>query len=179
LNTKQHVTACILHIVHPFPLSKMKVSNNHYSPTTNGRHQIVPIVPLQRPEKKDLTKGNYVTLKCKTHPGDRDSATYNLPITYFKSGTPEEFLKWKRNIEKVISRQGATDGPSKYTLTRRLLDGNVLTTFNLKAEGFGSKTNANFLEVIQDLTRHVFPIKALQTQKRFMRRFLRKLRDMK
>jgi len=32
------------------------------------------------------------------------------------------------------------------------------------AEEFDSKTNPNFLEVIEDLTRHVFPIKALQTQ---------------
>jgi len=94
----------------------MKVSTNHYSPTSKGRRQIVLIVPLQRPEKKDLTKGDYVTLKCKTRPGDPNSATYGLPIPYFKSGTPEEFLKWKRNVEKAIIGQGATDGPSKYTL---------------------------------------------------------------
>jgi len=121
-----------------------------------------------------------VTLKCKTRPGDLNSAVYDLPIPYFKSGTPEEFLKWKRNVEKAISGQGATDGSSKYTLsTRRLLDGNALTAFNLKAEEFDSETNPNFLDVIEDLTRHVFPIKALQTQKRYMRRFLRKPREMK
>jgi len=64
-------------------------------------------------------------------------------------------------------------------LTRRLLNGDALTAFNLKAKEFESKTNANFLEVIDDLTRNVFPIKALQTQKRFMRDFLRKPRDIK
>jgi len=49
----------------------------------------------------------------------------------------------------------------EYMLTCRPLDGDALTAFNLNAEGFESKTNANFLEVIEDLTRHVFPIKAL------------------
>jgi len=112
------------------------------------------------------------TLKCKTRPGDPNLAKYDLPIPYFKSGTPEEFLKWKRNVEKGISGQGATDVPSKYMLTRRLLDGNTLTAFNLKAEEFDSETNPNFLDVIEDLTRHVFPIKAHQTQKRYMRHFL-------
>lgn len=82
-------------------------------------------------------------------------------------------------MEKAISGQGVTDGPSKYTLTRRLLDRDALTAFNLKAKGFESKINANFLEVIEDLTRRIFPIKALQTQKRSMRRFLRTPRDMK
>jgi len=103
----------------------MKVSNNNYSSTTNGCCQIVPIVPLQRPAKKDLSKGNHATLKCKTRPGVADSASYELPIP-LNSGTPEEFLKWKRNVEKAISGQGATDGPSKYTLTCRLLDGDAL-----------------------------------------------------
>jgi len=95
-----------------------------------------------------------------------DSASYELPIPYFKGGTPEEFLKWKRNVEKTISGQGTTDGPSKYTFTHRLLDGVALTAFNLKAKGFESKTNVNFLEVIEDLNRHDFPIKALKTQKK-------------
>jgi len=144
----------------------MKISTNHYSSTTNGCHQIVPIAPLQRPAKKDLTKGNYATLKCKTCLGVADSASYELPIPYFKGGTPEEFLKWKRNVEKTISGQGATGGPSKYTLARRLLNGDALTAFNLKAKGFKSKTNVNFLEVIEDLDRHDFPIKALKTQKK-------------
>jgi len=120
----------------------MKVST--HSSTTNGCLQIVPIVPLQRPANKDLTKGDYATLECITCPGVADSASYELVIPYFKSGTPEEFLKWKRNVEKAISGQGATDGLSKYTLTHRLLDGDNLTAFNLK------------------------------TQKRFMRRFPRK-----
>ena len=108
-----------------------------------------------------------------------DSASYELPIPYFKGGTPEEFLKWKRNVEKAISGKGATDGPSKYPLTRRLLNRDALTAFNLKAKGFKSKTNANFLEVIDDLTRYIFPIKVVQIQKRFMMRFLCKPRDMK
>ena len=155
----------------------MKVSTP--STKSSSRRQIVPIVSLQRPEKKELVKGDYATLKCKTSPSLPNSATYELPIPYFKNGSPEDFLKWKRNVEKAISGQGATDGPGKYTLTRRLLDGDALTAFNLKAEEFPSETNNNFLLVVEALTEHVFPIKALQIQKRYMRRFLRKPRDMK
>jgi len=69
----------------------MKVST-HFS-TFNSRRQIVPIVTLQRPENKDLTKGDYTTLKCKTPTGVVDSASYEFPIPYFKSVTPEELLK--------------------------------------------------------------------------------------
>jgi len=64
-------------------------------------------------------------------------------------------------------------------LTCRLLNRDVLTAFNLKDKEFKSETNVNFLEVIDDLTRNVFPIKALQTWKRFMRGFLHKPRDIK
>ena len=145
-----------------------------------SRRQIVPVIPLSRPEAKGtLGKGDYTVIKCKTTPNSANSATYDLPIPYFRSGSTEEYLKWKRNVNRALTGQGISDGPGKYNLTRKLLDGDALMVFNVKATQIGSETNAHYEEVMDALTAHVFPIKALQTQKRFMRRFLRKPREMK
>ena len=147
---------------------------------TPSRRQIVPVIPLIRPEaKSSLGKGDYTVIKCKTTPNAANSATYDLPIPYFRSGSTEEFLKWKRNVDRALTGQGITDGPGKYNLTRKLLDGDALMVFNVKTTQIGSETNTHYEEVMRALAEHVFPIKALQTQKRFMRRFLRKPRDMK
>ena len=147
---------------------------------TPSRRQIVPVIPLVRPEtKSSLGKGDYTVIKCKTTPNAANSATYDLPIPYFRSGSTEEFLKWKRNVNRALTGQGITDGPGKYNLTRKLLDGDALMVFNVKATQLGNETNQHYEQVMQALAEHVFPIKALQTQKRFMRRFLRKPRDMK
>ena len=157
----------------------MKVSIKS-SLKTPSRRQIVPVIPLIRPETKgSMEKGDYTVIKCKTTPNVANSATYDLPIPYFRSGSTEEYLKWRRNVSRALTGQGITDGPGKYNLTRKLLDGDALMVFNVKTTQIGNETNVNYERVMDALTEHVFPLKALQTQKRFMRRFLRKPRDMK
>ena len=112
----------------------MKVSTSSLKSPTN-RRQVVPVIPLTRPETKvSLTKGEYSVLKCKTTPDVEGSATYDLPIPYFKTGTAEEFLRWKRNVHRALTGQNVTTGPGQYNLTRKLLDGDALMVFNLKAK---------------------------------------------
>ncbi len=157
----------------------MKVSTSSLKSQTN-RRQVVPVIPLTRPETNvSLTKGEYSVLKCKTTPDVEGSATYDLPIPYFKTGTAEEFLRWKRNVHRALTGQNVTTGPGQYNLTRKLMDGDALMVFNLKATEVGNETVTNYKIVMAAVTAHVFPLKALQTQKRYMRRFLRKPRDMK
>ena len=86
----------------------MRVSTNNNN--TNKKRvrfssicrQISAVIPLKRLEAKPLVKGDYVVLKCRTIPGDASSQTYNLPIPYFRTGTPEEYLKWRNNVKKGI-----------------------------------------------------------------------------
>ena len=55
---------------------------------------IAPPIPLERPVVKELEKDDYVTLKLKTVPRSTTSAEYSLNVPYFRSGTPEEWLKF-------------------------------------------------------------------------------------
>ena len=112
--------------------SKLKVSGSE----TTTRY-IVPIIGLERPEKPTLTKGEYVVLKCRTDPTDDSSSTYDLPIPYYSTGTPEEWLHFERNLEKAFTGQNLTTGPQQYACLRRLLEGNALTVFDLKAAELG------------------------------------------
>ena len=84
-----------------------EVSASHTSQT----RYIVPIIGLNRPEKQTLNKGEYVVLKCRTDPMDDTSSSYDLPISYFSTGTPEEWLRFVRNVSKVFIGQNLTTGP--------------------------------------------------------------------
>ena len=143
------------------------------------RRVIAPVIPLKRAEAKDLKKGEYVVIKCRIRPNDNDSPTFDLPIPYFGTGTAEEFLTWKDNVSKAIKGQDVTDGPGKFAMARRLLKGDALTAFNNGSTQYATESTATFNAVIKTLTAHVFPMKALQQQKRYMRRFIRKPFDMK
>ena len=157
----------------------MRVSTNNNNNKkkvrfSSSRRQISAIIPLKRPEARSLVKGDYVVLKCRTIPGDASSQTYDLLIPYFRTGIPEEYLKWRNNVKKGMAGYGATTGPQKYLFTRRLLEGDALAAFKLKATELATKTAPHYTEVMEALTKHVFPNKALQKQKRYMRRVLRK-----
>ena len=138
---------------------------------------IVPAIALSRPEKKVLTKGQYVEYKCFSVPGDTDSPAYSIQIPYFGAGTPEEWLMFLDNLDKALVGQNITDGPGRYEFTERLLKGDALATFRLKTVEVGTRTADHFNEVMARLTEHIFPVHAYREQKRFLRRFLKKPKD--
>ena len=134
----------------------------------------IPPIPLEKPLEKELVIGEYLTIKCRTNPTDKDSTTYDFPIQIFKSGTVEEYLIWKKSFARAAAGQNATNGHSKFALARRLLDGGALTAFENSASMQFTETNDTFRDTLEGLAVHIFPPKALQKQKRFMRRFLKK-----
>jgi len=153
----------------------MKVSPN----IAQGRRRIVPPIGLARPEIRELEHGEYQRYKLRNVPEDESSPTYELSVPYFGTGTPEEWLKFRKNLEKVVVGQNVTTGPGRYTVARRLLEGDALASFDQGARLHGAESIPNFKRCLDDVTKHVFPKRALQTQKRYMRRFLRKPPTMK
>eukprot|EP00957_Ditylum_brightwellii_P147423 11225801-Ditylum_brightwellii.AAC.1 len=64
-------------------------------------------------------------------------------------------------------------GPPSYTVAKTLLKGNTLTVFKHVENTHGNQTLQNFDLCLNDVTKHVFPEKAGQTQKRYMQRNIR------
>ena len=143
-----------------------------------------PPIPLEKPPVKELDKDQYLALKLKSIPTRNNSAEYTLNVPYFQSGTPEEWLKFLQNLERVFLGQNLTTGPNKFSMTRRLLVGDSLSHFDRKAETFKDdngnpvETEANFKSSLRAVTETILNKKALLTQKRYMRRILRKPKDM-
>ena len=147
--------------------------------TTNQKTCFTPPIPLERPEKKELQKGEYLVLKLKSLPSDKDSQTYELSIPYFSTGTPEEWFRFQRDLNRVIVGQGLKDGPAKFAMARRLLEGDALMKFQERAAHYRDESDENYSKVLKEVAEHVLPKKALAYQKRYMRRFMRKPQNMK
>ena len=149
-----------------------------------------PPIPLKRPDDKELTKEQYMSLKLRSIPDKTNSPTYELTVAYFDDGTPEEWLKLLKNLKRVFVGQNLTTATTKYAMTRRLLTGAALSQFNTKYQELEEKANAtegesweedddNLRKCLDAVTEKVFPKRALLTQKRYMRRLIRKPADMK
>ena len=109
-----------------------------YSKPANGenpvrRRRLNAPIHLERPDKVELEKGQYVVLKLRTNPADEKSTTYDLPLPFYSTGTPEEWLRFKLNLSKVLIGQNITTGPPKYALARRVLEGDALAAFEAAA----------------------------------------------
>jgi len=144
------------------------------------KRKVIPPIPLERPTKKELHKGDYQTYKLRNVPADENSPVYELSVPYFRTGTCEEWLIFRKNLEKVILGQNVTNGPGRFIVARRLLEGDALTVFNNEAQthttnnGNASETAATFALCLDAVTKSVFPKRAVLLQKRYMRRFVRK-----
>ena len=63
-------------------------------------------------------------------------------------------------------------GPASYTMTKTLLKGDALTVFEQAEIARGNQTVPHYNKCLDYVAEHVFPEKAGQIQKRYMRRNL-------
>jgi hypothetical protein len=131
---------------------------------------------MERPEQKPLRQGEYLTYKLRNVPNDPNSPTYELSVPLFKSGSPEEFILFRRNLNKVLTGQNVNDGPGKFVVARRLLQGDALAAFNNELGG-DPKDDNSFNRCMDAVRDWVFPPRALLLQKRAMRRYMRKPKE--
>ena len=144
----------------------------------SAKLQCPPVIGIDRGEIQKVTKTNSVVFKLYTTPSDTDSPQYEMTVPIFKTGTPERWLETRKSIDKVFLGLNLTSGPYQYQQVRRILQGDALATFDKAATKHGNETTNNLKLCLDEVTKHVFPNCALQKQKRYMRRALRKPRDM-
>ena len=157
-------------------MTKVSTSN---SSSKSSKSKLKPVIPLERPEAKEFNSKNYLTNKCQSVPGDNTSASYNVTVQYFDEGTPEEWLELLAAHKRVCQGQNITNGPGMYDVLRRHLKGTAVTKYGNVAREAGPQTVQNFKIVVKELTKYFFPQHAVRIQKRYIRRFLKKPKDMK
>ena len=125
------------------------------STTRNGIKLIKPPIMLERPKEDS---GKYVEkIKCQSNPADANSTTYDIPMAYFKEGTPEEWLIFMDCLGRCITGQNATSGSAKFELTRRLLDRAAKTAFENAAQLQRAHMNVSFQECLRAVMADVSP----------------------
>ena len=157
----------------------MRVSSKSSKKSKSKSLEVTPAIPLERPEPKEYSSQNFLSNKCYSTPGDADSNTYNVSVQYFEEGTPEEWLQLLAAHKRVSQGQNITNGPGMYNVLSRHLKGAILSKYNTVAQARGNQTVEHLKLVMADLTAHVFPSKSYVIQKRYMKKFIKKPRNMK
>ena len=155
------------------------VANKNLSANQFKKNGMQPVpIPFDQAERsKDKDNEDVSVFKLRTNPHDKDSQTYDMKVLTFHLGRVEDFLLWKKDLNKVLVGQNVQSAQDKYAMTRRLLDGDALAAFNTKALTYPQETEANYIQSMHALAIHVFPKNALTIQRQWFHRYLHKRVD--
>ena len=154
-------------------MSTLKISTSKPKNWFNARReaQYPPPIPFKRTEwSKDTDDSSVSTFKLRTNPTEADSQIYELKVRTFRTGTVEEFILWKRDLQKVLEGQNVTRPANKFAMARRVLEGDPLAAFNKQASILLTENENTFESCMEALANHVFPALALSNQKQWFRR---------
>ena len=106
----------------------------------------------------ELKKHEFVKLDLKSRPGEEGSETCTLNVRFYDSGTPREWIDWRKNFKKVvIGHSSLMTGMDKCNMAGTLLCGDALCVINQAALDDGTETNEHLQVMTEAVTKHVFP----------------------
>jgi hypothetical protein len=82
---------------------------------------------------KDAEGADTSTFKLRSNPSDKDSQLYELRARSFAAGTVEQYILWKRDLDKIIKGQNMTRPKDKFEMARRVLYGDTLAVIDKEA----------------------------------------------
>eukprot|EP00957_Ditylum_brightwellii_P013979 1054964-Ditylum_brightwellii.AAC.1 len=112
------------------------------------------VILFPRPAPKHLERGQFHTYKLRTTPADETSPIYKLSVPFFVCGTPEEWIKFRRGLAKVLKVQNITQGLASYAVAKTLLKGDTLTVFEQSEITHRNQTEQHFKLCLDDAAKH-------------------------
>ena len=133
------------------------------------------IIPLLREPEEEIPKNKRIVMKLRSNPSQADSQVYEIITRAFDHGTPEEWIRHRRTMKRILKGQNITSGPDKFRMIRRLLEGKALADFEASVTTNAYTETATNLDLaLNDVAIPIFPKQALQKQRRTMRRQMKK-----
>ena len=138
------------------------------------------VIPFEKEAPKYVSKEDRLTFKLRSTPSDMGSITYELKTYAFDDGSPEEWLEHMKTYRKIIKGQNITSGEPAFAMLKRLLKGKAQADFEriFVDQGYTNTMN-NVNDMIDKMTTELFPERALQKQRRCMRRYVKKPLEMR
>ena len=149
-------------------------------------HYLKPVLPLVPEETTTLEekKGTFILMELKAKAGatGTNALTYKKHFKLFEEGSPEEWIVVLKNLEEIWKQNAINTATDKAATVRSLLKGESLTAFEAalteareNEDGEEAPINENHLnQALDAVTAEVFPHRALEIQKMWMQRGMKK-----
>ena len=157
----------------------------HQIPKKKIFSYLSPVIPLEPEEKPkvDEEKGKYISFELKNRADSRaGSMVYKKFVRKFEEGTPQEWIELMLDLNEIWTQNSITGGPDIAATIRALVRGETLVSFETALEDAILDENGNkkaitpefVTEALEGVTASVFPHRALDIQKNWMQRGIKK-----
>ena len=152
----------------------------------NSSSLFLPVLPLVRIkiQSEDLDKAKYIgfTLKATAGTAATSSHSYKKIMKTFDEGSPQEWMDLLMGLEEIWRQNSIDAALDKKSTVCSLLKGESKTAFETALEDATEENeeldNSHIEIALRAVTDIVFPFRALETQKNWMNRYMRKPYDM-
>ena len=143
-----------------------------------------PVAIGLQPRYEELLKKECIKFSLKVDPtstATNNINTYEKQIHRFDTGTPEEWLMVKEDLEEVFRQRRFTTVTPKIAIIKIVLNGSALEAFNnaLNMQEHEDLTQEHLDQALNAVSQQVFPYRALENQKQWMTRMMKKPLEMK
>lgn len=153
---------------------KKSVSSSLFSP-------LLPLLPESLPKTDDKT--SFITMELKAKAGGPEkSPKYKKCLVLFDEGSPQQWIDLQRDITEVWTQNALTTAEDRMAIIKTVLRGESLTIFETSiAESIVDEHGAAVALTMDmvtlamtAITSATFPHRALENQKQWMRKVMRK-----
>jgi hypothetical protein len=172
-----------------FPVKKISLSRHGGKLKPSPLQPVLPLLPEVLPTK-DQDKSKFINFELKSRAGQpAGSTTYKKFVRVFEEGSPQQWIDLIRDLEEIWM-QNSVNGPTDRTSTiRALLKGESLTAFETALEDVRADPDPNVVALqaltnehiglaMDQVSNSVFPHRALEIQKLWMVRGMKKPYDL-
>ena len=146
--------------------------------------KLVPCIPLEDTEVIDVDKTFFVSFDLKILPNGDCKSTYEKTVRRFSEGSPVTWIQTMMDINEIWVQNGVVEGSDRAAIVRTILRDDALTVFEGALEGQlepidddedSVKTTPEKVNIaLEAVSASVFPHRALEVQKLWMRRHMKK-----
>jgi hypothetical protein len=129
-------------------------------------------------ENADGEKTRSLKLTLSTEPGNLNGKNYSKLFKIYRSGTPEEWILWRRDFTEVCTGMALTTGPSHNRMIHQLLTDEPLKEFERALATFATNTVERCKLSFDTVAETIFPANAYAKQKKYIRQGMWKPRTL-
>jgi hypothetical protein len=143
---------------------------------------VKPIIPLEveKPEDPDDDKSKFVSMEVKNRVDEKTSFKMHLKV--FEEGSPQQWLDLLHDVKIVWTQNGLNKAKDRVACLLAVLRGESKTAFEAALVELAVDEDNNIIELtnemvelaLKEVGKGVFPLRALELQRLWMLRYMRK-----